>query len=158
MIQVLQMGDTDSIEILITGDSGKSICVQYSTTGGEASFQTAPGGESIIGDEGVGRVTLALRNLCENEIYLRVEAREQTGSEGPSSCTVLLLGLSSTQDLDQGHPKGFLTDTLQVLDSIITSTAAEAARDVEVFVYELQDDVRRRVERPSIPWAMAIQG
>jgi hypothetical protein len=66
--------------------------------------------------------------------------------------------LSSTQDLDQGHPKGFLTDTLQVLDSIITSTAAEAARDVEVFVYELQDDVRRRVERPSIPWAMAIQG
>ena len=72
VIQLLRKGATDLVRLNIAGQPGTHFKVLFSTTGAEGSYALVPKGQGVIGDNGIGSVSMKLKKLSKQEVFLKV--------------------------------------------------------------------------------------
>jgi hypothetical protein len=72
VIQLLRKGATDLVRLNIAGQPGTHFKVLYSVTGAEDSYALVPKGKGVIGDNGIGSISMKLKKLGKQEVFLKV--------------------------------------------------------------------------------------
>jgi hypothetical protein len=76
VIQVLRQGETDRITVNVAGRPGTHFRVYSSATGAEESYAPVPGGEGRVGENGMGAVSFALKELGAEEVHIKVRTSD----------------------------------------------------------------------------------
>lgn len=72
VIQLVRHGETDAISLNIAGQPGTHFRVNFSATGKGDSYALVPGGEGVIGENGMGSFSFELKKLGKEDVYLKV--------------------------------------------------------------------------------------
>jgi hypothetical protein len=71
VIQVLRKADTDIAVINISGQPGDHYRIYYNATGINDSYAVAPNSQGVIGDNGIGTITMELGKLGKEQVFLK---------------------------------------------------------------------------------------
>lgn len=75
--QFIRQADTNRVAVNIAGGKGVHFRLLCSPTGKEGSYETVPGSEGVIGDDGMASFSFDPRSLGKDELYLKLMASDK---------------------------------------------------------------------------------
>ncbi len=98
VIQLLQEKEKPGMHRFnIAGRPGVHFRIYYSPTGEEGSYKPLPGGEGVIGDNGMASLSLSLKELGEENLYLKVFTSDSADFKGQVRVNASPLALMSEE-------------------------------------------------------------